>query len=152
MFGLVQDDEAIVYREWVPAAKAVHLIGRSHLQLCDPSTLPAQPTVRLSPLRCLNQYDKWSMILTGAAIVPAGDFNGWSWETPLERGEYGVWSVRLPHGASCSLPLIIAALGCCLADSMLRPLQLSCCAHCCAQLPANPRLSRQAVSMLCYCC
>jgi hypothetical protein len=52
--------------------------------------------------------------------MQAGDFNGWSWDTPLERGEYGVWSVRLPHGASSCLPLI------------------SCCARCSAQLPAAP--------------
>lgn len=54
VFGLVRDGESVVYREWAPAAKAVHLIG---------------------------------------------DFNGWSWDTPLERGEFGVWSVRLPDGA-----------------------------------------------------
>lgn len=32
VFGLVHDGEAVVYREWAPAAKAVHLIGGS--QVC----------------------------------------------------------------------------------------------------------------------
>jgi hypothetical protein len=87
---------------------------------------------------CSNQHDVWSMSLTGSTVVPAGDFNGWSWDTPLERGEYGVWSVRLPHGASCSLPLITAALGCCAAASTLRPLQMHGCARCRAQLEVAP--------------
>lgn len=29
MFGLVRDGDAMVYREWAPAAKAVHLIGEN---------------------------------------------------------------------------------------------------------------------------
>ncbi len=30
-----------------------------------------------------------------------GDFNGWAWDTPLQRGVYGVWTVHLPDGARC---------------------------------------------------
>lgn len=51
IFGFNREGSSTVYREWLPTAQEVHLIG---------------------------------------------DFNGWSMETPLQRGEYGVWSVHLP--------------------------------------------------------
>eukprot|EP00208_Stichococcus_sp_RCC1054_P002995 CAMPEP_0206143896 /NCGR_PEP_ID=MMETSP1473-20131121/22240_1 /ASSEMBLY_ACC=CAM_ASM_001109 /TAXON_ID=1461547 /ORGANISM="Stichococcus sp, Strain RCC1054" /LENGTH=642 /DNA_ID=CAMNT_0053539511 /DNA_START=296 /DNA_END=2220 /DNA_ORIENTATION=- len=41
-------------------------------------------------------YREWAP--TAKAVHLIGDFNCWSWNTPLERGHYGVWSVRLPDG------------------------------------------------------
>ena len=41
-------------------------------------------------------YREWAPAAQGAQLI--GDFNGWQ-GTPLERDDFGVWSVRLPDGA-----------------------------------------------------
>ena len=47
VFGLVQEDEAIVYREWAPAAKALHLIGWAVLLLGNLDTVSTQWVMRV---------------------------------------------------------------------------------------------------------
>ena len=44
-------------------------------------------------------YREWAPAAQSAQLI--GDFNGWQ-GTPLERDDFGVWSVRLPDGASMS--------------------------------------------------
>ena len=44
-------------------------------------------------------YREWAPAAQSAQLI--GDFNGWQ-GTPLERDDFGVWSVRLPDGAGCS--------------------------------------------------
>ena len=40
-------------------------------------------------------YREWAPAAQSAQLI--GDFNGWE-GTPLQRDEFGVWSVRLPDG------------------------------------------------------
>jgi len=138
VFGLVRDGHATVYREWAPAAKAVHLIGVrrscavptacclqgdpqevSHML---PGTLPVcntpQPAscwlggLRDSAITSKSGAEFQQVTLSSLfgkpviAMMHAGDFNNWGWDTPLERGEIGVWSVRLPDGAHLPYPQV----------------------------------------------
>jgi len=49
-------------------------------------------------------YREWAPAAQGAQLI--GDFNGWQ-GTPLERDDFGVWSVRLPDGAIVSTRAIV---------------------------------------------
>ena len=40
-------------------------------------------------------YREWAPAAQSAQLI--GDFNGWQ-GTPLDRDDFGVWSVRLPDG------------------------------------------------------
>ncbi len=42
-------------------------------------------------------YREWAPAAQSAQLI--GDFNGWQ-GTPLDRDDFGVWSMRLPDGES----------------------------------------------------